>query len=114
MRDLVAARWQVEADGKLFRNPGAFHFNLTSGIDWFELHGRVEYGETSLPIPRLLNALKRRENTVLLDDGSYGMLPEDWLGDKAIQLFRGYHELLTAEANAFVDDVFARAPSPGG
>jgi phenylacetic acid degradation operon negative regulatory protein len=41
------------------------------------------------------------------------LLPEDWLGDKAIQLFREYHELLTAEANAFVDDVFARAPSPG-
>jgi phenylacetic acid degradation operon negative regulatory protein len=41
------------------------------------------------------------------------LLPEDWLGDKALQLFREYHELLTAEANAFVDDVFARAPSPG-
>jgi phenylacetic acid degradation operon negative regulatory protein len=42
------------------------------------------------------------------------LLPDDWLGDKAIQLFREYHELLTAEANAFVDDVFARAPLPGG
>jgi phenylacetic acid degradation operon negative regulatory protein len=41
------------------------------------------------------------------------LLPDDWLGNKAIQLFREYHELLTAEANAFVDDVFARAPSPG-
>jgi phenylacetic acid degradation operon negative regulatory protein len=42
------------------------------------------------------------------------LLPSDWLGDKAIQLFREYHELLTTEADAFVDDVFARAPSPDG
>jgi phenylacetic acid degradation operon negative regulatory protein len=41
------------------------------------------------------------------------LLPDGWLGNKAIQLFREYHELLTAGANAFVDDVFARAPSPG-
>ena len=34
--------------------------------------------------------------------------------NKAIQLFQEYHELLTTEANAFVDDVFARAPSPEG
>jgi len=42
------------------------------------------------------------------------LLPDDWLGDKAVQLFQEYHELLTAEANAFVDDVFGRAPSPKG
>jgi phenylacetic acid degradation operon negative regulatory protein len=41
------------------------------------------------------------------------LLPDGWLGDQAIQLFREYHELLTVEANALVDDVFARAPSPG-
>ena len=41
------------------------------------------------------------------------LLPDDWLGDQAIQLFREYHELLTVGANALVDDVFARAPSPG-
>jgi phenylacetic acid degradation operon negative regulatory protein len=40
------------------------------------------------------------------------LLPDDWLSNKAIQLFREYHELLTTEANTFVDDVFARAPSP--
>jgi len=42
------------------------------------------------------------------------LLPDDWLGNKAVQLFREYHELLTTGANALVDDVLARAPSPGG
>ncbi len=40
------------------------------------------------------------------------LLPNDWLGDKATQLFQEYHSLLTAEANAFVDGVLAKVPIP--
>ena len=79
VRDMVSAGWQVEAEGKLFRNPGALKFSISSGIDWFELHGTVDFGGTSVAIPRLLAALKRRESTILLDDGSFGMVPEEWL-----------------------------------
>jgi superfamily II DNA or RNA helicase len=79
VRDLVASEWQVEAEGKLFRKPTTLQLHLTSGIDWFELHGTARYGDAGVSIPRLLAALKRNESTVLLDDGSYGMLPEDWL-----------------------------------
>ena len=78
-RMLVEAGWRVEADGKLFRRPGAFHMDVSSGVDWFELHGGVEYGETSARLPELLEALRRGDNIVRLDDGTYGMLPEDWL-----------------------------------
>ncbi|MBN1569666.1 MAG: SWIM zinc finger family protein [Acidobacteria bacterium] len=79
VRDLVAAGWMVEAEGKLFRNPNSFSMRISSGIDWFELHGTVDFGETRIAMPKLLAALKRRESTILLDDGSYGMLPEEWL-----------------------------------
>jgi hypothetical protein len=79
VRDLVHEGWHVEAEGKLFRNPDSISLHISSGIDWFDLHGTVEYGGSRLPIPRLLAALKRHENTVLLDDGSFGMLPEEWM-----------------------------------
>ena len=79
VRDLVTSGWHVEAEGKLFRNPDSLSLHIASGIDWFELHGTAEFGDARIPIPRLLAALKRQENTVLLDDGSYGMLPEEWL-----------------------------------
>jgi hypothetical protein len=79
IRDLVATGWQVEAEGKLFRNPDSFKVQLSSGIDWFELHGTIEFGNSHVAIPRLLSALRRRENTILLDDGSFGMIPEEWL-----------------------------------
>ncbi len=78
-RTLVEAGWHVEADGKVFRRPGAFRLDVSSGIDWFELRGGVEYGEVSAKLPELLEALSRGDGMVRLDDGSYGMLPEEWL-----------------------------------
>jgi hypothetical protein len=79
VRALVEAGWHIEADGKVFRKPGAFHMEVSSGVDWFDLHGQVDYGESHAPFPALLEALRRGESMVRLDDGSYGMLPEEWL-----------------------------------
>lgn len=79
VRHLIAEGWHVEAEGRTFRNPGEMKIQVSSGIDWFELHGTVNFGDTRANLPELLAALKRGDNMVKLDDGSYGMLPEDWL-----------------------------------
>jgi hypothetical protein len=79
VRTLLDAGWHVEAEGKAFRRPGAFHVDVASGVDWFELHGEVKYGETSARLPELLEAVRRGETLVRLGDGTYGTLPEEWL-----------------------------------
>lgn len=79
VRSLVEAGWHIVAEGKNFRSPGTTRESVTSGVDWFELRGEVEYGETTAQLPQLLLALKRGETMVVLDDGSYGLLPEEWL-----------------------------------
>jgi phenylacetic acid degradation operon negative regulatory protein len=38
------------------------------------------------------------------------LLPGDWLGGRATQLFRQVHDLLSEEAESFVDAVLAKAP----
>ncbi|MFN2220358.1 MAG: PaaX family transcriptional regulator C-terminal domain-containing protein, partial [Anaerolineae bacterium] len=38
------------------------------------------------------------------------LLPDDWLGDRATRLFQQVRDLLTGEAEAFVDSVLAKAP----
>jgi superfamily II DNA or RNA helicase len=76
---LVEAGWHIEAEGKIFRRPGAFRVQVSSGVDWFELHGQVEYGNTTAHLPQLLEALRRGDKMVRLDDGTYGVLPEEWL-----------------------------------
>jgi superfamily II DNA or RNA helicase len=79
VRALVAEGWRVEAEGKLYRQAGPIRIEVRSGIDWFELHGTVEFGSTVAKLPTLLASLKRGEKMVTLDDGSFGMLPEEWL-----------------------------------
>ncbi|MBN2338453.1 MAG: hypothetical protein JXP48_07920, partial [Acidobacteria bacterium] len=92
VRDLVGAGWHVEADGKTFRSPGALTLRVTSGIDWFELHGAADFGGSRVPIPRLLTALRRRQGAVRLDDGGYGMLPEEWVSKYRILAGLGHDE----------------------
>jgi superfamily II DNA or RNA helicase len=79
VRTLIAEGWSVEAQGKVYRSPGAFTLNVASGIDWFELRGDVEFEGETVDLPRLLAALKKGDGFVPLSDGSLGMLPEKWL-----------------------------------
>ena len=79
VRELIRAGWHVEAEGKAFRSPGAAHVAVSSGIDWFELRGEVDYGGATASLPQLLAALRRGESMVVLGDGTFGLLPEEWL-----------------------------------
>ena len=78
-RSLVQQGWVVEADGRSFRPAGAVQVRVSSGIDWFELDGQVEYGDTSASLLDVLKALRQKEQFVRLGDGSLGLLPEEWL-----------------------------------
>ena len=77
--ELVSENWNVHADGSLYRRAGNFEIAVSSGIDWFELRGSADFGGVSAPLPRLLTALRKNEQFVPLDDGSFGVLPEQWL-----------------------------------
>jgi superfamily II DNA or RNA helicase len=79
VHSLVEAGWDIEAEGKIFRRPGAFRIEVSSGVDWFELHAEVGYGNTIARLPELLEAVRRGDKMVRLDDGTYGVLPEEWL-----------------------------------
>ncbi len=76
---LLQAGWRVEAEGKLYRRSGDFRIDVTTGVDWFDLAGAAHFDDQVVSLPRLLQALKKGEKTVQLDDGTFGMLPEDWL-----------------------------------
>jgi superfamily II DNA or RNA helicase len=79
VRTLLAEGWSVEAQGKLYRQPSRSQLRVASGIDWFELHGEVDFGGEVVGLPRLLAALRRGDSFVALGDGTLGLLPEEWL-----------------------------------
>jgi SNF2 family DNA or RNA helicase len=71
--------WRLDFEGKSFRAPGQGSLSISSGIDWFDLDGEVDYGGTVARLPALLEALQRNDKLVHLADGSFGVLPEEWL-----------------------------------
>jgi len=125
VRELVQEGWRVEAEGKAFRAPGATKVAVTSGIDWFEMRGEVEYGGEKATLPQLLAALRRGDSMVLLGDGTYGLLPEEWLERFAPLVGLGHTEddhlrfrqnqaglldaLLASQGEIQCDELFERA-----
>ena len=79
VRTLTNEGWHVEAEGKLYRTAGALSMEIRSGVDWFELEGGAQFGDTRIALPRLLRAIKQGEQTVRLDDGTLGIIPEEWM-----------------------------------
>jgi len=80
VKTLLGKGWRVEAEGKLYRNPGLSSLSVSSGVDWFELHGSVDFGDgLEVKLPALLSALQRGESMIALGDGSFGLMPEEWL-----------------------------------
>ncbi len=125
VRILLAEGWQVHAQGRLHRRPGRFDISVQSGIDWFDLSARVDFDGVSASLPDLLRALRRGEKTVVLGDGSLGMLPEEWLARYGLLAEMGTIDgdqlrfkrsqtglldaLVSAQPEAQVDEIFARA-----
>ena len=52
---------------------------ISSNLDWFDTEIDITFGEESATISDIQKALKAKQNYVSLGDGSYGLLPEEWL-----------------------------------
>jgi SNF2 family DNA or RNA helicase len=124
VRALTQEGWHVEAEGKLYRTAGKVRIEIHSGVDWFDLAGGAEFGATRVSLPKLLRAIKQGEQTVRLDDGSLGIIPEEWLAKYSLLANLGsasgdnlrftrpqaglLDALLGDEPEVCVDELFAR------
>jgi len=52
---------------------------LSSGIDWFDARVELRFGEQRASIADVKRALGAGQQYVTLDDGTLGLLPDDWL-----------------------------------
>ena len=80
IRALMDLGWRVQSDGMPVHQAGELQMQIRSNIDWFELHGDIEFSGQRVRFPELLAALARGESAIRLDDGSLGLLPDEWAG----------------------------------
>ena len=78
--DLNARGWSVEAEGKKVRTGRSFNVDVKSNMDWFDLKARFDFGDGhDIDLPKILEAMRRGDDRVQLDDGTVGLLPDSWL-----------------------------------
>jgi superfamily II DNA or RNA helicase len=121
---LINEGWVVEAQGFHIRRAGTFQMSVTSGVDWFDLAGTIDFDGLHAELPEILEALRHGQNYVRLSDGSRGLLPQEWLAKFASMMELGKAEdgairfrssqallldaLLAAQEQVTVDAPFAR------
>ncbi|MDQ6830696.1 MAG: DEAD/DEAH box helicase [Gemmatimonadota bacterium] len=74
IRELPGEGWRVMIDGVARRTLTSVSSSVSSGIDWFDLTAEVRFGEHVAPLSTLIESFKRGDATVMLRDGSMGML----------------------------------------
>jgi superfamily II DNA or RNA helicase len=87
---LEAEGWRVEAEsGRSYRTARGVRMSLSSGVDWFDLDGEVEFDGAPVKLSAVLEALRRGQRYVVLDDGTLGLLPDAWLSRHGLVLRLG-------------------------
>ena len=60
---------------------------ISSGMDWFDAKVDVVFGDQQVTIAEIKRALSNKQQFVQLNDGTLGILPEEWLKKYSL-LFR--------------------------
>jgi superfamily II DNA or RNA helicase len=79
VRTLLAEQWSVAAENRPVRTSSAFSVSVASGIDWFDVTVQCDFGGVQANLPALLAAARDRREWIELSDGTWGMVPEQWL-----------------------------------
>ena len=70
----LASGLTVELDAKPIQNSTDFKIEVSSGLDWFDVDGEVQFSGLWVKFPVLLEAARKGEKFVPLPDGSKGIL----------------------------------------
>jgi hypothetical protein len=62
-------------------NKPSINKSIKSGIDWFEMRVDLKFGDLTVKQKNWIDAINSGERYVKLDDGTVGMLPEEWMQD---------------------------------
>ncbi|HCA05962.1 DEAD/DEAH box helicase [Chryseobacterium sp.] len=67
-------------NNKVNSHRAKINIQITSGLDWFNAKLKVSFGQKDAALKQLHRAIRNRSKFVQLDDGTLGLLPEEWIG----------------------------------
>lgn len=66
-------------NNKLNPHRAKINIQVTSGIDWFNAKLSVRFGKKEASLKQVHRALRNKTKFVQLDDGTQGILPDEWI-----------------------------------
>jgi non-specific serine/threonine protein kinase len=60
------------------------HIHVSSGLDWFDAKIELAFGEQRIGISDIKKALANKQSFVQLNDGTLGILPDEWIKKYAL------------------------------
>lgn len=69
------------------QNPINVQTSVRSGIDWFDIHADISFGDQKVSLRQLQKSVANKSRFIELSDGTQGILPQEWL-EKFSNYFR--------------------------
>lgn len=69
-----------------------FTIAVNSNIDWFDLKVTVQWGDQAVPLKEIRQAILNWQDTIMLEDGTLGHIPEEWVKQYSLLLRTGKEE----------------------
>lgn len=74
-------------NNKMNSNKMSVKTSVSSGIDWFEIHAQVSFGDQNVSLKDIQKSVLNKSRYVKLDNGTLGVMPTEWV-DKFGSYFR--------------------------
>ena len=72
------------SEKKYFIGPCSIQMTAEESIDWFELKGKVYFGEFSMSLKEVISLILKKRYEIRLPNGEYARLPQSWIEEYAI------------------------------
>jgi SNF2 family DNA or RNA helicase len=66
-----------------------FSISASTSIDWFDLKVTIQWGDQSVSLKEIRHAILNGQDTIMLEDGTLGHIPEEWISQYSLLLRTG-------------------------
>ena len=63
---------------KIFVGERSVFIEVEEGRDWFDIKGKVKFGQYEIPFVRVLNYIRQNKHEMILPNGEYVQIPQAW------------------------------------